>query len=152
GSYLGSLYGALQGLAGAPVEFSTSMVSFERVFEVIDLPQDIVEKENAVELQDVKGQLEFENVTFNYRVDESILLKDVKRYGRHEDVGAVLSLAGKDDGQKEKDAPVPGVQAPGENGLSAGEETELQEESQAREVALEGVSFTAKPGSLVALV
>ena len=28
GSYLGSLYGALQGLAGAPVEFSTSMVSF----------------------------------------------------------------------------------------------------------------------------
>ncbi len=32
GSYLGQLYGALQGLAGAPVEFSTSMVSFERVF------------------------------------------------------------------------------------------------------------------------
>ena len=36
GSYLSTLYGALQGLAGAPVEFSTSMVSFERVFEIID--------------------------------------------------------------------------------------------------------------------
>ncbi|MFN8463459.1 MAG: ABC transporter ATP-binding protein [Anaerolineales bacterium] len=47
GSYLGQLYSALQGLAGAPVEFSTSMVSFERVFEVIDLPQDIVEKEKC---------------------------------------------------------------------------------------------------------
>ncbi|HRQ33148.1 MAG TPA: ABC transporter ATP-binding protein, partial [Anaerolineales bacterium] len=33
-SYLSQLYGALQGLAGAPVEFSTSMVSFERVFEI----------------------------------------------------------------------------------------------------------------------
>ena len=65
GSYLGSLYGALQGLAGAPVEFSTSMVSFERVFELIDLPQDITEKENAIELQNVKGELEFDNITFN---------------------------------------------------------------------------------------
>ncbi len=102
GSYLGQLYGALQGLAGAPVEFSTSMVSFERVFEVIDLPQDIAEKENAIVLQDVKGELEFDNVTFNYRVDESKLLKDVKRYGRMENVKAVLSLAKpiKDGGQK----------------------------------------------------
>src|SRR5512138_3037308 len=92
GSYLGQLYGTLQGLATAPVDFSTSMVSFERVFEVIDLPQDIVEKEDAIELRDVKGELEFDNVMFNYSIDESKLLKDVKRYGRMEDVGAVLSL------------------------------------------------------------
>src|SRR5512147_1177423 len=93
GSYLGQLYGSLQGLASAPVDFSTSMVSFERVFEVIDLPPDIPEKEHAVALQDVKGELEFDNVTFNYLVDETRLLKDVKRYGRMEDVSAVLSLA-----------------------------------------------------------
>jgi ATP-binding cassette subfamily B protein len=71
GSYLGSLYGALQGLAGAPVEFSTSMVSFERVFEIIDLPQDIVlKKKMPSSCKDVKGELEFDNVTFNYKVDE----------------------------------------------------------------------------------
>ena len=151
GSYLGSLYSALQGLAGAPVEFSTSMVSFERVFEVIDLPQDIIEKENAIPLQDVKGELAFDNVTFNYRVDESILLKEVKRYGRHEDVGAVLSLAkpGSEDLQKtkEKDGSrrEPGIVPP--NG-----EAESREGSQAREIALEDVSFTARPGQLVALV
>src|SRR5690606_19739429 len=97
GSYLGQLYGALQGLAGAPVEFSTSMVSFEREFEVIDLPQDIAEKEKAVVLSDVKGEREFDNVTLNYKVDEPILVKEVKRYGRHEDDGAVLSLADKAD-------------------------------------------------------
>src|SRR5512142_1423819 len=112
GSYLGQLYGTLQGLASAPVDFSTSMVSFERVFEIVDLPQDIVEKENAIELKDVKGELEFDNVTFNYQVDESKLLKDVKRYGRMEDVGAVLSLtkrttdpstgSGQGDGQQTK--------------------------------------------------
>ena len=56
GSYLGSLYGALQGLANAPVEFSTSVVSFERVFEVIDLPQDIAEKPGATTLHQTRGR------------------------------------------------------------------------------------------------
>jgi ATP-binding cassette, subfamily B, bacterial len=157
GSYLGQLYGALQGLAGAPVEFSTSMVSFERVFEVIDLPQDIVEKENAIPLQDVRGELEFDNVTFNYKVDESILLKEVKRYGRHEDVGAVLSLVDKKTTDDERQ-----TMAKGGNGQSsmvnrqdegiASNSSESDSTSQAREVALKGVSFTARPGSLIALV
>jgi ATP-binding cassette, subfamily B, bacterial len=157
GSYLGQLYGALQGLAGAPVEFSTSMVSFERVFEVIDLPQDIAEKENAIVLTNVRGDLEFDKVTFTYSVDESKLLKDVKRYGRHEDVGAVLSLTEKpttDDGQQ--------TTARGRNGQSsmdnprdsepASDSVEADSTSQAREVALEEVSFTAASGQLVALV
>jgi ATP-binding cassette subfamily B protein len=142
GSYLGQLYGALQGLAGAPVEFSTSMVSFERVFEVIDLPQDIVEKENAIPLRDVKGELEFDNVSFNYQIDPTKLLKDVKRYGRHEDVSAVLSLTDKvDKGNGEKKMK-----------SIASDSGESDATSQAREVALEGVSFIARPGQLVALV
>jgi ATP-binding cassette subfamily B protein len=149
GSYLGQLYSALQGLAGAPVEFSTSMVSFERVFEVIDLPQDIIEKENAIVLHDVRGELEFDHVTFNYRVDESILLKEVKRYGRHEDVGAVLSLTEKDSGSKSRDGQRSA--APGKNGSDPAD-TDSREASQAREIALEGVSFRARPGELVALV
>jgi ATP-binding cassette subfamily B protein len=144
GSYLGQLYGALQGLAGAPVEFSTSMVSFERVFEVIDLPQDIAEKPDAVELRDVKGELTFENVSFNYQVDPSKLLKDVKRYGRQEDVGAVLSLTEKESGPKTADG-----QRRDRNASSNGE---ADSTSQAREVALDGISFTARPGQLVALV
>jgi ATP-binding cassette subfamily B protein len=149
GSYLSQLYGTLQGLASAPVDFSTSMVSFERVFEVIDLPQDIAEKENAIVLHDVRGELEFDHVTFNYRVDESMLLKDVKRYGRMEDVGAVLSLANKDRGQKTTDGQRPLVSGPGSNGSDS---SESEYTSQAREIALEDVSFIARPGQLVALV
>jgi ATP-binding cassette subfamily B protein len=144
GSYLDQLYGALQGLTGAPVSFSTSMVSFERVFEIIDLPTDIPEKEDAIVLQDVQGRLEFENVTFNYNVESSSLLKEVKRYGRHEDVAAVLSLSKSttDSGPKTADGPKG-------NGSS---EAETDSTSQAREVALAGVSFSARPGQLVALV
>ena len=164
GSYLDQLYGALQGLTGAPVSFSTSMVSFERVFEIIDLPTDIPEKENAIVLPDVKGELEFDNVTFNYHVDESKLLKEVKRYGRHEDVGAVLSLAhkvGKEDGPKTKDngkQAAEGKDAESFNinlqddGNNASDSPEPETTSQAREVALNGISFTARPGQLIALV
>ena len=139
GSYLGQLYGSLQGLASAPVDFSTSMVSFERVFEVIDLPQDINEKEDALELRDVKGELEFDNVTFNYTVDTSLLLKDVKRYGRHEDVTAVLSLGAKGNEKKQDE------ETASDSGTS-------ESSSQAREIALSGVSFIAHPGQLIALV
>ena len=139
GSYLGQLYGTLQGLAGAPVEFSTSMVSFERVFEVIDLPQDIAEQPDAIILSNSLGELVFDNVTFNYKMDDKNLLSDVKRYGKMEDVGAVLSLTDKSNGKK-KDVE------------TASDSGEAEATSQAREVALEGISFTAAAGQLVALV
>ncbi len=139
GSYLDQLYSALQGLAGAPVEFSTSMVSFERVFEVIDLPRDIDQKSEAAVLSDVKGELVFEGVSFNYNQANTNLLKDVKRYGRMEDVGAVLSLTEKKNGSSSNEA-----------SLSATEDVEPG--SQAREIALEDISFHASPGQLVALV
>jgi ATP-binding cassette subfamily B protein len=140
GAYLDQLYSALQGLASAPVDFSTSMVSFERVFEVLDLPYDIVERQGAPALRDVKGELVFDDVTFTYSVDDSKLLRDVKRYGRTEDVGAVFSLTAGDSGK---------------DGKSNAETPEIEPEvhaSQAREAALESVSFRAAPGQLVALV
>ena len=139
GSYLGTLYGALQGLAGAPVEFSTSMVSFERVFEIIDLPQDIEEKKDALVLRDAKGELAFEDINFKYSINESIMLSEVKRYGSMANVTAVMSL-----GEKTK----------GKDGMNDAESIvgEAEAKSQARVVALEGISFTAKPGQLIALV
>ena len=127
GSYLGSLYGALFGLANAPVDFSTSVVSFERVFEVIDLPLDIEEKTDARNLQNVRGEIVFDDVTFTYQAGDEHLLSDVHRYGSMEAVTAVLSGCG--------------TSAPDES-----------HHTQARGNALEHVSFTVKPGSLVALV
>src|SRR5215216_3512640 len=139
GSYLDQLYGALQGLTGAPVSFSTSMVSFERVFEIIDLPTDIPEKENAIVLHDVQGNLEFDIVTFNYNVDSIKFLKDVKRYGRMDDVGAVLSLVKPSTDDKQKAKTKGGNGRDGEAGLASDGEIEFT--SQAREVALDGISF-----------
>lgn len=129
-AYLGQLYGPLQYLVNVPVSFATSMVSFERVFEVIDIPHEIADKPGAVRLQQVRGELAFENVTFRYRTDGEGLLTEVRRYGRMENVKAVLS-----------------GDAPKQNS-----DNERPTVSQAREMALEGLDFHIAPGQLVALV
>jgi ATP-binding cassette subfamily B protein len=136
GSYLGNLYGTLQSLANAPIAFSTSVVSFERVFEVIDLPVDIGEREGAAALDSARGELVFENVEFKYELDEKNLLGDVRRYGSLDAVKAVLSL-GEESGGEEREK----AEAPDE-----------AFRSQARGTALEQISFRAGPGELVALV
>jgi ATP-binding cassette subfamily B protein len=142
GAYMSSLYGALQGLTNAPVDFATSVVSFERVFEVIDLPHDIEEKANARVLQDVRGELVFDQVTFKYDQAGKALLSEVKRYGRMDNVTAVLS--GGVEEPKGKSA------TPGDGHTLAEEEEAAH--TQARLKALDEVSFTASPGQLVALV
>ena len=141
GSYMSSLYGALQGLTNAPVDFATSVVSFERVFEVIDLPKDIAEAPDALELANVRGALTFEHVTFRYTLNEEALLSSVKRFGRMDSIDAALT--GGTQEEKSKD----GKQG---DGITGSEEDSLH--TQARLNALEDVSFIAQPGQLVALV
>ncbi|MEL6406610.1 MAG: ABC transporter ATP-binding protein [Chloroflexota bacterium] len=136
GTYLTQLYQPLSALTTAPVDFATSMVSFERVFEIIDLPLDIEEKEDATVLENIDGRIEFDNVTFDYEYDERFLLTAVERVGRGQQVQAALS--GDANVQKRKE----------NKKKSETEETY----SQARELALKNITFTIEPGQLVALV
>lgn len=66
GAYLSQLYGPLSAMSNAHIEFATSMVSFERVFEVLDLPLEIEDKPDAVELKNVTGAVVFDEVSFSY--------------------------------------------------------------------------------------
>jgi ATP-binding cassette subfamily B protein len=137
GLYLSSLYGALQSLTNAPIDFATSLVSFERVFEVLDLPQEIAPKSGAHVLRDVRGVLEFDDVTFRYTVDEKALLKDVRRFGQMQDVKTVLSRDSKGE-QRSSD--------------NMDEDEKLVALDQTSDDVLECISFRAEPGQLVALV
>ena len=66
GAYLTQLYGPLSAMSNANIEFATSMVSFERVFEVIDLPLEIADAPQSVSLPEVAGAVKFEQVSFSY--------------------------------------------------------------------------------------
>lgn len=161
GAYLTSLYSALQGLANAPVEFTTSVVSFERVFEVVDLPAEIEDRSDAVSLGRVQGKLAFENVSFNYKKADTSYLSDVKRYGQMANVTYTLSAAS-DSGGKRSDLPQQkkAEASPTADTPHMGSTVELQDrsdegglaKSQARELAINNVTFQVEPGYLVALV
>ncbi|HNJ96583.1 MAG TPA: ABC transporter ATP-binding protein [Ilumatobacteraceae bacterium] len=60
------VYQPLTGLTNARVDLMTAMVSFERVFEVLDAPEAIVDRPGAVDLVDPQGQVEFDDVWFRY--------------------------------------------------------------------------------------
>ncbi|MBE0686225.1 MAG: ABC transporter ATP-binding protein [Anaerolineaceae bacterium] len=82
-TYLAQLYRPLTALVNARVEFATSLVSFERVFEVLDIPLDIDDQLNSVKLETCRGQVRFESVSFGYdsEIDRQISLADVERFG-----------------------------------------------------------------------
>ncbi len=70
-------------LTNAQVEFAQSMVSFERVFEVLDIPVEIKEKPDAKALTKVKGQVVFDQVCFAYEGlgdDEKVGLDEIARF------------------------------------------------------------------------
>lgn len=64
--YLPRLYGPLAALASARVDLATSLVSFERVFEVLDLPLEVSDAPGARPLPLVRGEVEFDHVSFSY--------------------------------------------------------------------------------------
>ena len=80
---LAQLYGPLSAMANSRVEFATSLVSFERVFEVLDLESDIKDPERPMPLTPVRGRVTFNNASFRYRGEGPEGLDAVRRFGWH---------------------------------------------------------------------
>lgn len=107
-AYLNRLYGPLTQLSNVNVDIMTALVSFERVFEVLDLTPLVREASNAVPLERGPATIEFEHVSFKYPSASEVSLASLESV-------AVLSTT------------VP-------------------------HTVLHDVSFTVRPGELVALV
>jgi ATP-binding cassette subfamily B protein len=107
-SYLNRLYAPLIGLSNVQLDVMTSLVSFDRVFEVLDLKPMIDEKPDARPIPAGPATVEFDHVDFSYPSAEEVSLASL------ESVAVLDSLP--------------------------------------RQQVLHDVSFTARPGELVALV
>jgi len=105
---LARLYGPLTALSNVRIDVMTSLVSFERVFEVLDLEPMVKNRENAIELKPTHPKIEFKDVGFSYPRAEEISLASLESAAKPETI-------------------------------------------QSGEV-LRGLSFTAAPGTLTALV
>ena len=166
-AYLGMLYGPLSSLSNARLDFATSMVSFERVFEVLDLPIEVQEQPDAVRLTTVQGEVCFDDVCFSYQPGETapgalaVGLAEVSRFGwgASKEPPPLSQEGGKrvqGTGRKVESEKVEGGKAEGSRSETfQSSEGPLQPatfQPAPRSWALRDVSFEVKPGQLAALV
>ncbi len=78
------LLGPLQSLSNVRIDVMTALVSFERVFEVLDLPSLIEEQPDAVDLPRSAARLEFDHVGFGYPRADEISLASLETVARKE--------------------------------------------------------------------
>ena len=108
-AYLTRLYGPLTALSNVQVDIMTTLVSFERVLEVLDLPPMVADRKDARELPaDAEPSIEFDQVRFHYPSAAEVSLASLE---------SVATLS-----------------------AETGDEV------------LKGVSFTVRPGEMVAVV
>lgn len=88
--YLGKFWEPLNVLSNFYNSLLTAMASMERIFEIMDTPSDIQDKEGAYELPPIQGSVDFENVTFSYD-PEKVILKNVSF---HVEPGQTIALVG----------------------------------------------------------
>ena len=86
------LLGPMQGLSNVRVDVMTALVSFDRVFEVLDLPSTVQEKPDASVLPPDAATVEFDHVAFGYPKAEDVSLASLETVSRKEsrDSGQVL--------------------------------------------------------------
>ncbi|MEE9216741.1 MAG: ABC transporter ATP-binding protein [Anaerolineales bacterium] len=135
-AYLRNLYGPLMALTNARVDFATSMVSFERVFEVLDMPVEIQDRPNAIKVSHSKGTVRFERVSFSYMEEGGAQsgLKEIQRFSWGGRGTYVPPEKKKSTDSKEK----------GENGR--------ERKAEERRWALKDLNFEMEAGQIVALV
>ncbi len=134
GTYLSQLYGPLMSLTNAQVQFAQNMVSFERVFEVLDIPVEITEIPNPRNLPLVSGNIRFEGVSFAYAGlgKEKVGLDEIARFSWRGSSEALLKRGKEKTEQGSADSHEDGQPRP--------------------QWALKDVDFSIEPGQLVALV
>ena len=85
---LAQLYGPLTALSNVRVDVMTALVSFERVFEVLDLPPMVRDAPDARELKDGPLEVRFEKVGFRYPTAEQVSLASLESITREESTQA----------------------------------------------------------------
>jgi ATP-binding cassette subfamily B protein len=78
------LLGPMQGLSNVRVDVMTALLSFDRVFEVLDLPSTVQERPDARELAPGAGRVQFDDVSFTYPRAEDVSLASLETLARVE--------------------------------------------------------------------
>lgn len=91
---LARLYGPLTALSNIRIDVMTALVSFERVFEVLDLAPMVTSKPDAKSLTTAMPRVEFKDVTFRYPKADEISLASLESAAKLETVDSGEILKG----------------------------------------------------------
>jgi ATP-binding cassette subfamily B protein len=89
-SYMAAFREPISQIANIIQELAQVSSNLEQVFDTIDYPVDIADREGAEELEEVKGQVDFDHVTFSYEEDQNIL----EDFDLHVQPGQTIALVG----------------------------------------------------------
>ncbi len=89
-TYMSSFQDPLSQISTIIQELAQVSSNLEQVFDTIDYPLSISDREDAVELKDVKGNVDFNDVTFAYEEDVNIL----EHFDLHVREGETIALVG----------------------------------------------------------
>ncbi|HLR22524.1 MAG TPA: ABC transporter ATP-binding protein [Pseudogracilibacillus sp.] len=93
-SYMERVYNPLRRLINASTELTQSIASIDRVFELMNEPYDVVDKENAEKVHDIQGNIDVENVSFQYQKDEKAVLQNVDLSVKKGETIALVGMSG----------------------------------------------------------
>lgn len=75
--YASTLLASIRRIVEFTEQFQRGMTGIDRFFEIMDIEPEIKDRENAVDISDVKGDITFENVSFHYSDDENLVLSGI---------------------------------------------------------------------------
>lgn len=90
--YIGRFFGPIRHLSQRFDQMQSTMAGSERIFNLLDTPLEVKDAEDAVEMPEIEGFVEFINVDFHYSDDDTVVLQ---RINLQVNPGETIALVGK---------------------------------------------------------
>lgn len=98
--YVSSFTNPIRKLAAFSEQYAMGMAGFKRFTELLDTEPEIEDAPNAIELKEVKGEIDFNNVTFAYQTDDETPRNVLETISLHIKSGETVALVGPSGGGK----------------------------------------------------
>lgn len=93
-AYIEQLYNPLRRLINSSTTLTQAFASMDRVFEFIDVPYEIVDKPGAKAAKDIRGEVEFQNISFRYQENEALIIENLSLRVKKGETVALVGMSG----------------------------------------------------------